>query len=109
MRSLSSSTKMIAAAGLLGLAAVTVSASAASARTFTRCDAAGYNCVRVHCDWGADNCWREPIYYNRDYDYNYDRGYYGGGYYGGYGDDEYGNRSWVCDGLFGGDCHWVYY
>ncbi len=105
MKSISDSTKLLAAAGTIGLAALLAGSSAASARTFTRCDADGDNCVRVHCDWDGDNCWREPLYGDR-YDYSrhyrdYDRGYYGGYGYG------YGYHR-VCD-ADGDNCRWEYY
>lgn len=105
MKMISNSTKILAVAGIAGAAALLGSVSTASARTFTRCD--GDHCVRVHCDWNGDNCWREASYYRSDYhDYDRDRGYYGG-YYGGYGDYS-AHRRWVCD-TDGDDCHWQYW
>lgn len=78
----------VALAGSLGLAALAAGVTSASAETYTRCDADGYNCVRVHCDAFGDNCWR---------DYVYDEP----GAYGGY------TRHWACD-FFGDNCRWVY-
>ena len=102
MKSISNSTKILAAAGTIGLAALLAGSSAASARTFTRCDSDGDNCVRVHCDWDGGNCWREPLYRERD-DYRTYRDY-DSGYYGGYNLD----RRWVCDSD-GDNCRWQYY
>jgi hypothetical protein len=105
MLKFSNTLKRTALAGVLGVAAVVGVAGAASARDYTRCDADGGRCYRVHCDWDGDNCYRESSYnnyYNRDYYHRYDRGYYGG-YYGGYHD-----RRYVCDSD-GDRCHWTNY
>ncbi|HWU26921.1 MAG TPA: hypothetical protein VN154_11025 [Rhizomicrobium sp.] len=102
MKRISNSTKILAAVGAIGLAGLFAGTSAASARTFTSCDSDGDNCVRVHCDWNGGNCWREPLYRNRDFYYRYD--YYNRGDYGGMAYD----RHWVCDGD-GDNCHWERY
>lgn len=74
-------------AGIAGLAALGTSTSA-DARTYVRCDPWGNHCVRVHCDWDGDRCWRQSHYYGWRY-------YQGRGH-------------WVCD-RFGDHCRWVYY
>jgi|SRR5215472_3725684 len=105
MLKFSNTLKRTAFAGALGVAAVVGFAGAASARDYTRCDADGDRCYRVHCDWDGDNCYRESSYnnyYNRDYYHRYNRGYYGG-YYGGYHD-----RRYVCD-ADGDNCRWTNY
>lgn len=96
MLNISSILKSAALAGVLGVAAIAVGTSTASARTYTDCY--GDSCVRVHCDAFGDNCWRESTYYApayRDYyNYDYDRGTYGGfGHY-------------ACD-AFGDNCRWI--
>ena len=106
MSNLSNTLKRTALAGVLGIAAVVAVAGAASARTYTRCDADGDRCWRVHCDWDGDNCYRESGYDRDSYHrYDYNRGYYGGyrGYYGGYHD-----RRYVCDND-GDNCRWINY
>src|SRR5215472_1744778 len=109
MLKFSNTLKRTALAGALGVAAVVGFAGAASARDYTRCDADGDRCWRVHCDWDGDNCYRESNSYYRDYYHRYDRGNYGGyyggyrGYYGGYHD-----RRYVCD-ADGDNCRWTNY
>jgi hypothetical protein len=80
-------TALLAAAGALGIAVPLLLSSAASARTYERCDRDGDHCVRVHCDYDGDRCWRESQYYRSNY---------------------YGHRGrWICDND-GDRCHYIY-
>ena len=84
MLRLSKCLRTVAFAGTVGFGLLALAAPA-SAHTFVRCD--GDRCVRVHCDWDGDDCWREPVYYRPPADEG---------------------RRWVCD-EDGDDCRWVYY
>jgi hypothetical protein len=80
-------------AGVIGAGAFAATSAPAAAATYSRCDS--YGCYREHCDYDGDNCWREPVYYNRSY---YNRSYY---------PSSYSYRHWACD-VDGDNCRWVY-
>ncbi len=74
-------------AGIAGLAVIGTS-STADARSYLRCDPWGHHCVRVHCDWDGDRCWRQSRY--NDWHLYRGRGH------------------WVCN-RHGDSCRWVYF
>lgn len=104
--------KKAALAVSFGIAAIVMSANAASAhQSYTRCDRDGDRCWRVICDDDGDDCRRVSSawdsgrgYWNNRYQgRDYDR------YYGRW-DRDRANRHgrWVCDSD-GDRCRWVTY
>ena len=89
---LSNTVKTAALAGVLGLAGVAASGTAASAHYIqTRCY--GDHCRVVRCDNDGDDCYTIRAFYRGD---RYDRDW-----------RWRHRRHWVCD-RGGDDCHWVY-